>query len=272
LTAPAAEPGHPAAPARAAHPAGASLKGLRALVTGSSSGIGRAILVELAGAGAAVIAHANRSFAEAERLAAEVCRSGGLGAALRADLRRPEECRALAERAFELFGGLDIWVNNAGADILTGPKLELSFEEKLEDLLAVDVRATVLLTRAAGGRMRGAGGGVIINVGWDQAATGMEGESGELFAAAKGAVMSFTKSAALSLAPEVRVNCVAPGWIRTAWGRGASTPWQKRVIDETPLGRWGEPEDVAGTVRWLSSSAARFITGQVILVNGGAVR
>jgi 3-oxoacyl-[acyl-carrier protein] reductase len=251
---------------------GGSLEGLRALVTGSSSGIGRAVLLELARGGASVIAHANRSFAAAEGLAAEVStRPGGRAAALRADLRSPEECRALAERAFAVFGGLDIWVNNAGADILTGEKLKLSFEEKLEELLAVDVRATVLLTREAGGRMRAAGGGSVINLGWDQALAGMEGESGELFAAAKGAVMSFTKSAARSLAPEVRVNCVAPGWIRTAWGAAASARWQERVVRETPLGRWGEPEDVAGAVRWLASGAARFITGQVILVNGGAV-
>jgi 3-oxoacyl-[acyl-carrier protein] reductase len=109
-------------------------------------------------------------------------------------------------------------------------------------------------------------------MGWDQADTGMEGDSGELFAATKGAVMSFTKSLALSMAPEVRVNCLAPGWIRTAWGSKASQYWQDRVREETPAGRWGEPEDVAELARWLVSPAAAFITGQVIRVNGGAVR
>ena len=142
----------------------------------------------------------------------------------------------------------------------------------METLLAVDVTATMLLSRALGQRMKEAGAGVVINMGWDQADVGMEGDSGELFAAAKGAVMAFSKSLALSLAPEVRVHCLAPGWIRTSWGEGASEAWQDRVLRETPLRRWGLPEDVAATVRWLASPAARYLTGQVIRINGGAVR
>ena len=109
-------------------------------------------------------------------------------------------------------------------------------------------------------------------MGWDQAETGMEGDSGQLFTAAKGAVAAFTRSLALSLAPAVRVNCLAPGWVRTAWGEGASERWQERVLRETPLRRWGTPEDVAGAARWLASPAAAYVTGQVIRVNGGAVR
>ena len=108
-------------------------------------------------------------------------------------------------------------------------------------------------------------------MGWDQAAVGMEGESGELFGATKGAVMAFTKSLALSLAPKVRVNCLAPGWIRTAWGEEAPPEWQERVLQEVPLGRWGSPEDVAATARFLVSDAAAFISGQVVNINGGAI-
>jgi 3-oxoacyl-[acyl-carrier protein] reductase len=84
--------------------------------------------------------------------------------------------------------------------------------------------------------------------------------------------MAFSKSLAATLAPQVRVNCIAPGWIRTAWGENASEYWQKRALAETPLARWGTPEDVARAVRWLVSPAAAFITGQTIRVNGGAVR
>ena len=251
---------------------GRELAGMRALVTGSASGIGKAIALELAAAGADVIIHGRRSAEATAAVAASVRAAGGRCTAILADLRQPDECRRLAKEAWETWQGLDLLVNNAGADTLTGEAARWSFERKLEALMAVDVTATVLLARAIGQRMREGGGGVVLNVGWDQAGVGMEGDSGELFAAAKGAVMAFTKSLALSLAPRVRVNCLAPGWVRTAWGEGASSAWQERVLRETPLGRWGLPEDVARTARWLASPAAAFVTGQVVYVNGGAVR
>lgn len=248
------------------------LVGRTAVVTGSSSGIGEAILRELADAGAEVIAHASASFERAESLAREIAANGGTARALAADLRSVEESRRLVDAAFAASGRVDIWVNNAGADILTGRASRLEYLEKLELLLAVDLRATMLLTREVGRRMRARGSGVIINLGWDQAETGMEGDSGELFAAVKGGIMSFTRSAALTLAPEVRVNCIAPGWIRTAWGREAPPAWQERVLRETPVGRWGEAGDVARAARFLVSPEAGFLTGQVLRVNGGAVR
>ena len=117
--------------------------------------------------------------------------------------------------------------------------------------------------------MRDRAGGTIVTIGWDQAETGMEGDSGQLFAATKGAVMAATRSLAKSFAPQVRVNCVAPGWIRTAWGEQASEAWQRRAVRESMLGRWGTPEDVAHAVRWLVSPAAGFVTGQIVNVNGG---
>ena len=110
---------------------------------------------------------------------------------------------------------------------------------------------------------------VILNIGWDQALWGMAGDSGEMFAAIKGAVMSFSRSLAQSLAPEVRVNCLAPGWIKTAWGEQASAAWQERAVGEALLQRWGTPQDVATVARFLASPAAAFVTGQVIPVNGG---
>jgi 3-oxoacyl-[acyl-carrier protein] reductase len=248
------------------------LTGLRALVTGSTSGIGRAVALELASAGADVIVHGRRSLQAADETAAQVRRAGGRSGVLMADLCDRAECQRLAGEAWEMWKGLDVCVNNAGADTLTGEAARWSFGRKLEELLAVDVTATMLLSRAVGRRMKESGGGVVMNMGWDQADVGMEGDSGELFAAAKGAVMAFSKSLALSLAPEVRVHCLAPGWIRTSWGYGASEAWQDRVMRETPLRRWGVPEDVAAAARWLASPAARYLTGQVIRINGGAVR
>src|SRR5262249_539908 len=140
--------------------------------------------------------------------------------------RHVEQALGLIEYGWNLWSGIDIWINNAGADTLTGEAGRWPFQRKLEELLAVDVTATMLLSREVGQRMKAAGSGVILNMGWDQAETGMEGDSGQLFAAAKGAVMAFSKSLALSLAPEARVNCLAPGWIKTAWGEAATERWQ----------------------------------------------
>lgn len=249
----------------------ASLSGRVACVTGSSSGIGRAIALELARAGAHVVAHYGANEQGAEETARQIRQMGRTADILQANLTDfdPED---VASQVWSLAGEVAIWVNNAGADILTGPGRGLSFVEKLEELLAVDVRACMLLCKAVGGRMKAAGNGVILNIGWDQAQTGMEGESGELFSASKNAVMGFTRSLALSLAPEVRVNCIAPGWIQTAWGKSAGSMWQRRVLRETPLKRWGRPEDIAALTRFLVSDEAGYITGQVINANGGAVR
>lgn len=252
---------------------GRELAGLRALVTGSTSGIGRAIAWELGRAGASVIVHGRRSPTRAAEVATDVRRMGAeRSAVLLADLRNSVERARLSEEALGLWGGLDVLVNNAGADTLTGEAAGWSFERKLEELLAVDLQATMDLSRRIGGAMKAARGGVVLNMGWDQAETGMEGDSGELFAAIKGAIVCFSRSLALSLAPQVRVHCLAPGWIRTAWGETASEVWQERVRRETPLGVWGQPEDVAAMARWLCGPGARYLTGQTLRINGGAVR
>jgi 3-oxoacyl-[acyl-carrier protein] reductase len=248
------------------------LTGRRAVVTGSSSGIGRAIALELARGGADVVVHCVRSLDAARDVASAIKSLGRKCTVLQADLADEAGLPRLVDDAWGALGGVDVWVNNAGADLLTGAGARLAYGAKLQRLFEVDVRATALLSRLAGGRLRDAGGGVLLNIGWDQADRGMEGESGELFAAAKNAVMGLTRSLALSLAPQVRVNCIAPGWIRTAWGEQASAVWQERVLRETPLGRWGSPDDVAKLARFLASDDAAYLTGQVINANGGAVR
>ena len=248
-----------------------SLEGRRVVVTGSSSGIGRAIALQLAAAGAEVLIHANRSVSAGETLREEITAQGRRCAFLQADLETAEGANSFFEAALEALGNIDIWINNAGVDILTGEGAKLSYEEKLEALIAVDLRASMLLARRAGAAMKKRGGGVILNMGWAQAAVGMEGERGELFGAIKGGVMACTRSLALSLAPEVRVNCLAPGWIRTSWGEEAPAEWQERVLREVPLERWGTPEDIAATALFLVSDAASFISGQVVNINGGAV-
>lgn len=244
------------------------LRGQSAVVTGSSSGIGRGIALELAASGASVLVHARNSREMAERVA-KLVRSEGVDAeVLLVDLANPANQDRFMEQAWN-WRPIDIWINSAGADVLTVPSASLSFEQKLQRLWEVDVAATMRISRSVGTRMRERGAGTIINMGWDQADTGMAGESGELFAAVKGAVMAFSRSLARSLAPQVRVNCIAPGWIRTAWGERASAKWQERAKNESLLERWGTVEDVARVCRFLASPAAEFVNGQVIHVNGG---
>ncbi len=250
-------------------PAQPTLIGKTAVVTGSSSGIGKAIALALAEAGANVMVHARDSVDAALETAEQIRSLGRESEVHFCDLASESAQDALADAAWHWRAGVDVWVNNAGVDVLTGTLATASFAEKLHRLWQVDVTASMRLSRDMGARMKRQGNGVLLNIGWDQAEQGMAGDSGELFAATKGAVMAFTRSLALSLAPEVRVNCIAPGWIKTAWGDQASTEWQRRAVAESQMQRWGTPEDIAAVACFLASPAASFVAGQVISVNGG---
>ena len=238
-----------------------------AVVTGSTHGIGNAIALELARAGANVFVH-GRDADAAEQVCRAIRDMKRQAIAVASDIATSHARAELVERIWKE-RPVDIWINNAGVDVLTGDAADWSFDEKLQRLWQLDVLGTIELSRAVGGRMRERSSGILINIGWDQAEAGMAGDSGELFGPVKGAVMAFTRSLAKSLAPKVRVNCIAPGWIRTAWGEQASGYWQERAVGESLMKRWGEPEDIARTARFLASPAASFITGQIIHVNGG---
>ncbi len=246
-----------------------------AVITGSSSGIGRATALRLAADGYCVVLHARTNLMGLQAVAAEVSKLGGPAAlCILADIAdRRARCN-FVQASFHWQGRVDAWVNNAGADVLTTESRQLDFESKLELLLATDLQGTMLLSRDVSARMRSQASAVqhmptIVNIGWDQAWLGMEGDSGQLFCTAKAAVMAFTNSLAMSVAPTVRVNCVAPGWIKTAWGAAANDYWDQRAQSESLLQRWGTAEDVAHTIGWLVSPAAEFINGQCIAVNGG---
>ena len=248
-----------------------SLTGKVVLVTGGSSGIGRAIALACARAGADVAVSYRNNVAGAETVADEIRALGRRAEVLRADVSREEDVAALALGMRAGFGRADVWINNAGADILTGPGRRLSRLEKLDLLLAVDLRGTILASWAAVDLMREHGGGVILNMSWDHVTFGMKGENPILYSAAKGGILSFSTSLAREVAPEIRVNILAPGFIDTAFGQEAGSAWRREVESRTPLGRWGVPEDVAGAAVFLASEQARFLTGQTLMVNGGVV-
>jgi len=241
-------------------------------VTGASSGIGAGIAEAFAGAGATVLITYRRSEAAATAVADAIAARGGHALTAQADLGTRAGCESLVAVARERLGALDVWVNNAGADVLTGEEAAWDWERKLDLLLAVDLKGTIACSYAAGEVMRAQpGGGVILNMSWDHVATGMPGANPELFSAVKGGVLSYSKSLARALAPAVRVNILCPGWIETAFGAGADEDFRREVADSTPMKRWGTPADVAGAAVYLASPAAAFITGQAINVNGGTV-
>jgi len=196
-----------------------SLDGKRVAVTGSSTGIGAAIALECASAGADVVLSYRTSKADAESVADTIRALGRQVHVFAADISDNDSAARFVDDCWKS-GPVDGVVLNAGADLLTGKMKEADYFVKLQALLDVDVRGTIFLGREFGNRLQERGTGSLLTVGWDQSDRGMEGDSGELFATAKNAIMGYSRSLAVSLAPAVRVNCIAPGWIQTEWGDG----------------------------------------------------
>ncbi len=251
---------------------GTPLTGQRVLVTGASSGIGRAIALAAARAGADVALTYRTNIDGARDTERAIVSLGRRATVLQFDALDDPSLAALGPAARNALGRIDVWVNNAGADILTGSAAALTPSAKLDLLLGVDLRGTVLASWQAV-EILGAqqGGGVIINMSWDHVLTGMAGRNPQMFAAVKGGVLAFSKSLARSVAPKVRVNIVAPGWVETSFGVGLDETTRREVAESTPLKRWGTPEDIADAVVFLASPAAAFITGHTLLVGGGIV-
>jgi len=240
-----------------------------AVVTGGSSGIGRAIALALAAEGADVVVNYARSETRAREVAEQIARAGGRAVAVGADVSHRADVDRLVARTLEVFGAIHVWVNNAGADILTGEAAGWPDDEKWDRVMAVDLNGTWLCSRSAAAAI--AGEGAIVNLSWDHALSGMGNPTGAIYAAAKGGILALSRSLAREFAPRVRVNVVAPGWIKTRWGEEVDEATSRAVIGATPLARWGTPDDVASAVLFLASPQASFITGETVIVGGGAV-
>ena len=242
-----------------------------AVVTGASSGIGRAIALAFAAEGARVVVNYNNSTKRAAAVVSEIGKLPAQALAAPADVADPVAIAGLIDTVNAKFGGIDVWVNNAGADILTGAGARLSDRQKLDKLVDVDLKGTIQCSWAAAEVMRRQGHGVIINVSWDQATRGYQGSNPQMFSAVKAGVEAFSKSLAKTIAPDVRVNVLAPGWIATSFATEVMDEgYYRERLAEIPLRRFGVPDEVAAAAVFLTSDDAAYITGAVLNVGGGA--
>ncbi|HXH87831.1 MAG TPA: 3-oxoacyl-[acyl-carrier-protein] reductase [Gaiellaceae bacterium] len=235
----------------------ASLEGKHALVTGASKGIGKAIATELAAAGATVVVGYRSGQEDAEALAAAIG-----GRAIQADVSNPEEAKRLVEEA----GDLDILVNNAG--LTRDGVLARMSDDDWRTVIETNLSSVFYTCRAVTRPMMKKRAGAIVNV---SSIVGVHGNWGQTnYAASKAGIIGFTKSLARELGSRnVRANVVAPGYVKTQLTEGLPEEATGAMLGATPLGRLGEPDDIAGAVRFLCSDAASFITGEVLLVDGG---
>ncbi len=242
------------------------------VITGASSGIGRAIALACAGEGAQVVVNYNRSKGRAQDVVREFKGLPGQAVAIQADVADQDSVDSLLEKVTTRFGRIDVWVNNAGADILTGSGAELTDREKLSGLIDVDLRGTIQCCWSVAEIMQRQGGGVILNMSWDQAIHGYQGTNPQMFSAVKAGVTAFSRSLARTVAPAVRVNVLAPGWIATAFANDVmDEEYYSERIAEIPLKRFGTPDDVARAAVFLASDEASYITGAVLNIGGGIV-
>jgi 3-oxoacyl-[acyl-carrier protein] reductase len=235
----------------------ASLEGKSALVTGASRGIGRAIAIELAAAGASVVVGYRSGQEAADALAGEIG-----GRAIHADVSNPDDAKRLVEEA----GDLDILVNNAG--LTRDGLLARMSDDDWRTVIDTNLSSVFYTCRAVTRPMMKKRAGSIVNI---SSVVGVHGNWGQTnYGASKAGIIGFTKSLARELGSRnVRANVVAPGYVKTQLTDVLPDDATAAMLQNTPLGRLGEPEDVAGAVRFLCSEAASFITGEVLLVDGG---
>jgi 3-oxoacyl-[acyl-carrier protein] reductase len=245
-----------------------SLTGRTALVTGASSGIGRAIALAFAQAGAAVVVNHLGGAKPAEELVRDIHSLGGRAWAIEADVSQSADVAKLVAQAADVAGPIDVLVNNAGI-IQEKPFLETS-EQDWDRMLATDLKSVFLMSRALLPGMVARGRGVIINIASDLALLGRAHYAP--YCAAKAGVLGLTRSLAREFAPAIRVNAIAPGPVNTAMVslEAMSPQWLAKELD-IPQRRIAEPREIAATALFLASDLSRFYCGQVLGPNGGSV-
>ena len=239
-----------------------------ALVTGASRGIGRAIALALAEAGAAVAIHYQKARSAAEEVVQEIADAGGDAFAHAAGISVAAEVEGLVQACIERWGRMDILVCNAG--IWNEAAVDAMGEEQWDEMIDVNLKGMYLATHHAVPHMISGGGGNIVNI---SSTAGQRGEPLHAhYAASKGGMIAWTKSLAGELAPHgIRANCVAPGWVHTDMAADALRVDGAKINAGVPLGRAGQPGEVASVVCFLASDLASYVTGEIVNVNGGNV-
>ena len=239
-----------------------------AVVTGGSRGIGRAICLELAAGGATVIVNYNRSAAAAQEVVSEIKTNGGTAQAIQADVSDSEQVREMFKQVISTWGTIDILVNNAG--VTRDSMIMMMKPDDFDAVINTNLRSTWLCCKAAARIMLRKRRGAIVNI---TSVIGLAGNSGQTnYAASKAGIIGLTKSLAKEVALRgIRVNAIAPGFIETDMTADLPDAIKSKVIEAIPLGRMGQPQNIAKAVVFLASPDAAYITGQTLVVDGGMV-
>jgi len=243
------------------------LAGKVAIVTGASRGIGRAVAERFAAEGASVVVNYTQGAANATAVVAGIQAAGGTAIAVQADVSRSGDVRRLVEQTLAQFGRVDILVNNAGVMIAKGV-LETS-EDDWDVTIDVNLKGAYLCSKEVAPVMIHQGAGSIINMSSNSGLYHPSAMRFTEYVVSKAGMNGLTKAMALALGPQIRVNAICPGWIRTDMVEEIEPAVQRRILEETALKRWGTPDDVAASAVFLASDEASFITGELLIVAGG---
>ena len=248
------------------------LDGKTAIITGGGRGLGEYMANALSEVGANVVL-CSRKLEACEGVKQEIVARGGRALALACDITKPDDVARVVEETQKTFGAIDILVNNSGATWGTPPE-DMPLEQ-FERVVAINVNGTFIMSQAVGKTMIARGqGGTIVNI---ASVAGLVGGNPKYiqavgYHASKGAVVNMTRDLATSWAHYgITVNAIAPGWFPTKMSRGLLNKYEQQMIDDIPLHRFGGPNDIKGVIVFLASPAAAYVTGQILVVDGGSI-
>ena len=244
------------------------MNSLTVLITGASGCIGFATAKRFVDAGATVILHAHHNIAAVQTLRETIRHQGGKAEVVSADFSKPHAAEAFYRHVVGHTAHIDVVVNAAGLDLMLPALASLPFEQKLQAILQTDVITPIQLSRLIGKRMQERQRGTIVFLGWNGVDYGWRGETAQLYGAAKGALLGFSRSLAEDLAPNVLVRCLSLGWIKTRWGEKLTEEIEQRYATDSRRNRWGTPEEVGAVIEFLTSEEAKYLDGIGLRLDG----